>query len=308
MHLVPESAIIQRDPKRTFREMRQVINTDSPDIGCGSRPTSIAPRRRMASDASACNNSTNFFCWMSCRDIPEPTKAADYQKKGYSLYCLDPNVLEEANVPVSLAVEPCVGRMNPACMASWQPTEDGVAWQEIVLVESNVPLVTADKPFCYGGTSMYMDGFHWIDSTCIIYLFSSWVLTSRGQLFGASLGTIVLGILLELLLHRRRIIMWKLIPGRKRLAVSGLLYGLQLIMGYVLMLIIMTYSGPLFFSVIVGLVGGHTMFNAEDALYRERRKGVVDGSTGTATASEDWGAENVPDGFTPCCQNDLHIS
>jgi hypothetical protein len=37
-------------------------------------------------------------------------------------------------------------------------------------------------------------------------------------------------------------------------------------MGYMLMLVIMIYSGPLFMSVITGLVGGHILFNAKDSL------------------------------------------
>merc|ERR1719410_1636391 len=54
--------------------------------------------------------------------------------------------------------------------------------------------------------------------------------------------------------------------GTRRLLVSAIFYGLQLTMGYLLMLIIMIYSGALFFAVILGLVIGHILFNAKDAI------------------------------------------
>lgn len=48
---------------------------------------------------------------------------------------------------------------------------------------------------------------------------------------------------------------------------STLIYGgVQLTIGYFLMLVVMTYSGPLFLCVVVGLVMGHAAFNARGAM------------------------------------------
>ena len=49
-------------------------------------------------------------------------------------------------------------------------------------------------------------------------------------------------------------------------------YGIQLSMGYFIMLVIMTYSGPLFISTVGGMMVGHMSFNAQDALAKRKLK------------------------------------
>ena len=120
MYLVPQDAIIQDFPVKTFADMRKAmvlngkkrtkfhdlegddVKIDDISIGCGS--SSATPswttfggstrinRRRlgMVDDASACNNATNFFCWMSCLAIPDVDMAKEKIMEGNSLYCLDP--------------------------------------------------------------------------------------------------------------------------------------------------------------------------------------------------------------------------
>ena len=92
---------------------------------------------------------------------------------------------------------------------------------------------------------MYMDGFHWLDSTCVIYLFPSWVLSTPAKLAIAAVGTVVFGTVLEFVIFTRRQVMTKLKPGFHRLTASALYYGLQLTLGYMIMLVIMTFSGDL---------------------------------------------------------------
>jgi hypothetical protein len=113
-----------------------------------------------------------------------------------------------------------------------------------------------------------MDGFHFIQSTtCIIFLFQSWVLDTGGKYALAFLGTILIGIGLEKLIQQRRKVMGAMGAGRKRLVVSATFYGIQLTIGYMLMLIIMIYSGALFMATVLGLVSGHVFFNASDAIW-----------------------------------------
>lgn len=59
-------------------------------------------------------------------------------------------------------------------------------------------------------------------------------------------------------------------PGTRRLCLSALIYGLQLTMGYFIMLVIMTYSGPLFISTVSGMMIGHVIFNAQDSFVKKR--------------------------------------
>ena len=53
--------------------------------------------------------------------------------------------------------------------------------------------------------------------------------------------------------------------GVRRLVVISC-FALNLLLGYLAMLVVMTYSFELFFSVIVGLVAGHSFFNWNSAV------------------------------------------
>jgi hypothetical protein len=358
MHLVPQNAIIQEDPEpKTFADMRKAmvlsgskthkygggsLQTDEAlSIGCGAGSQKIndhnfgsfgvsASRRhrrrlQMVDDASVCNNSTNFYCWMSCLDIPEAQNAQGYLNEGYSLYCLDPATLSASGNRASKAMEPCIEdgvvglAMNENCMGSWQPTAPGVVAQELALNFTT----SEEEPFCYGGTSMYMDGFHWLDSTCVIYLFPEWVLSTPGKLVAACVGSIFFGMSLEGVIRGRRDLVQSIAVGWKRLFISSGIYGLQLTMGYFIMLVVMTYSGPLFMCVVLGLMFGHIAFNAKDVLKakkQETKEGQEEccGKDESEITDEELSpccqggmeknnvtkvSANVPEGSTPCCQN-----
>ena len=363
VHTVPQDAIIQDFPQRTFADMRQsmvlgqgkknaVYKDDDDDdddsilydqvsIGCGaSMPQSSASsatrihRRRLGTveNGLTCNNVTNFFCWMSCLDIPQADKAAEFLEEGYSLYCLDPAVLSQTG-QVSPAYDECKGGFthNAACLGSWEQTASGVPAYSVI-AEQDVP-EGFEEAFCYGGTSMYMDGFHWTDSVCVIYLFPQWILSSAGSMVGASIGTLFFGIALEGVIWQRRQVVNSLQVGWTRLGVTSLFYGLQLTMGYFLMLVVMTYSGPLFMCVVLGLMSGHFLFNAIsfkasarqtstdkekavisnccqgddgpcDTQVNEVCKAVGNTSDGGNVQSL-TGSDYIPEGSTPCCQHSL---
>jgi len=307
MHLVPERAIIQEEPQRTFSDMKENMRLSGENrrtygnhgdssavaIGCGPAnepmPLSfddyqggeldgftMSSRRRLqhVQDARACNNVTNFFCWVQCLEIPNYQQSESYVNEGYSLYCLDPGTLARTGNRVSKAIEPCEGKThNSDCQGVWYPTAPGT---EGYPVEYNVT-ISFEEEFCYGGTSMYMDGFHWIHpTTCVIYLFPQWVLSSEGQLVAACFGTILFGILLEYVISCRRNTVSQLPVGMQRLGASAGFYGVQLTIGYLVMLIVMTYSLPLFLCCILGLVGGHILFNAKDALVKKTSKAQLE--------------------------------
>ena len=125
---------------------------------------------------------------------------------------------------------------------------------------------------------------------------------------------------------RRRMVMSSMGASYRRLAASALFYGLQLTIGYFAMLVVMTYSGPLFMCIVFGILGGHVLFNAKDAVFAVKESpskavshhaGVHSNtccphhpdqqSTGnnSSTASDDGDANGVPEGSTPCCQHTL---
>ena len=283
MSLIPEIALVQQKPERTFGDMKQHMSLSSRrnrrslqrqawsgedddarvSIGCGVEadissfqglPASLdrttSPRRRMqhVQNAQACNNVTDFFCWMSCLDIPNAQNAQGYLTEGYSLYCMDPAIYVSSGNQVSKAVEACpTGEHNPDCLGVWAITAPNVPGYDLPRNTSAASTIDDDQ-FCYGGTSMYMDGFHFTDTTCVIYLFPEWVLSSKAKLAGAAIGTVVFGVALKAVIHfrRRTIGAMSMAPGYNRLLASATFYGLQLTMGYMLMLVIMTYSGVLY--------------------------------------------------------------
>jgi len=235
----------------------------------------ISRRRHLEQqDPSMCNNVTNFFCWMTCMDIPKVDEAELYIDAGYSLYCVDESVLDQTG-NVSAAYEPCVDRHNMACKGEWEKTVNGVPAANIDLSKNSSDVV---YPFCYGGTSMYMEGFQWVQSsTCVILLFPSWVLNTAWKYTIAVIGTFLFAIGLEKFIQQRRKVMVYMSESTKnRLLVSAAFYGVQISIGYLLMLIIMIYSGVLFLAVILGLVTGHILFNAKDAIWPIYESPILD--------------------------------
>ena len=347
MYLVPQDAIIQDFPLRTFADMRKamvlhgsnsqtyssiegedVVIDDDVSIGCGvssasstlwsaqGGETRINRRRlQMVDDASACNNVTNFYCWMSCLSIPDSSDAGEKMKDGYSLYCLDESELATTNNVTSAYIQ-CntFGLHNDGCAGKWLPTVPDVPSQEVIVDEETI--AATPMKFCYGGTSMYMDGFHWTNPTCVIYLFPGWILSSAGLLTGASIGTIFFGMVLEAVIAKRRSVVQSFPLGWKRLSISTLFYGLQLTLGYLIMLVVMTYSGPLFMCVIFGLMGGHALFNSgstkaslerkpDDVVLNDNETEEEQQNSGSNHSTKGYTSNEIPEGFTPCCQNAL---
>ena len=299
MNLVPETALIYggktlRDVKKSLSLSRQHENQhglrsdgDAMALGCGGVPaaqhtapndddegeffdveeiatTSRRRRHLQMTDATMCNNVTNFYCWMTCMDIPKVDQAELYLEAGYSLYCMDKSIFESSG-SLATAHEACVDVHNMGCKGQWEKTAQGVSPAVIDIATSSEEI---EMPFCYSGTTMYMEGFQWIQSsTCVIMFFESWVLDSATKYVFAIIGTVLAAIGLEKFIQQRRKVMACMEEGPTRLVASALFYGVQLIIGYMLMLVIMIYSGALFLAVILGLVIGHILFNARDAIW-----------------------------------------
>ncbi len=320
VHLVPPQAIIQYEPKpQTFVDMKkssihsmsrkfsdkQTSQEVDIAIGCGNDDyfhdsnknndlsplitTSNYKRRRLqhVGGQDDCEGSSNYFCWMSCISTPNDGHSVDHHlTNGDSLYCLDESILDSTG-NLTLAVEECSdpvtgvagGIHKAACHNVWYPTTHGV--QSYLTPHTSINHnTTAETKYCYGSTAMYMQGFEWEGTTCVAILFSSWVLTSRGLLVVACFGSALLGILLEFVIRYRRVLLRKIESNKNRVIASAGIYGIQVTIGYAVMLIVMTYSGPLVLSIILGLAVGHSMVNWN------------------VTTCEAISAE----GGTPCCQ------
>ena len=239
---------------------------------------------------SDCDGSGKYFCWLSCLATPKDSKSIeDHLKVDESLYCLDPSVLDRTG-NLTLAVDECSepysgkpgGIMNEACNNYWYTTTGDV---QSYLTPEDGSFDNQNKgemKYCYGATSMYMQGFEWEGTTCVVFLFAPWVISSRTAMAGACIGTILLAILTELVTRHRRSVLNRITRPKVKVFTSASLYAIQVSLGYVVMLVVMTYSGPLVLSVILGLATGHLIINWN---VKER--------------------EDIPiEGSTPCCQYD----
>ena len=356
MHLVPDRAIVQSHPAvRTFADMRGAValgagpassfrygdglgsegGTTGVSIGCGAAPdlspspagdlagNLVAPSRRRlqhATDGRHCNNSTNFYCWMNCVDIPDGDNIAAHVERGESLYCLDEAVLDGTQ-RVAAAVGKCEdpytgipgGAMDPGCVGRWKLTVPGVPSQKLELA-----LGVGEEKYCYGSTAMYMQGFEWQGTQCVAYLFQSWVLDRPWKFALAAVGTIVFGIVLEGTIYLRRIFLAKAAEAAAAggggstwgsILMPAATYGIQLTLGYLIMLVVMTYSAPLFICVILGIVFGHAGFAfLRDRTQRDRTSSSQTSASGTGAGLAQPGQAvgfTMADGATPCCQNEI---
>lgn len=236
-----------------------------------------------------CNNDSNFFCWMSCLEVDGNSVSTQaHLQNGEALYCLNPAILAETN-DVGYAVEVCSdpltgiagGIMDERCGNYWLPKVEGIQSHSDLYVNQFTP------KYCYGKTAMYMQGFSWEGTTCLVYLFSSWIITSRAALILSCIGTIAFGIFTEFVIRKRRTVLKQIADSRRRLVMSAFLYGCQLTLGYMLMLIVMSYSGPLVLSVITGLVSGHMIWSYTEAVANNKARNHT----------------IFLEGSTPCCQN-----
>lgn len=161
MYTVPQDAIVQSNPDRTFQDMRKYIADgmksaekisyiqdkvimEDISIGCGSMqsdyPLLWTETRQLQTptDASNCNNSTNFFCWMQCRDIPRVDEAASLIKKGNSLYCMNVDMYNSTSNAKD-AYENCVPYdHNSKCKGLWIPTVTGIQAYPVIVEKEYV--------------------------------------------------------------------------------------------------------------------------------------------------------------------------
>ena len=203
-------------------------------------PTVASRRRRLQSD-NTCGTG-QIYCWLSC--VAAPDCGSD------TAQCIDSATGQAwINAPNNHC-NACTAQ----CPATNYPSSSGMCNKRL-------------PP-----TTMYMDGFKWTtggsSQPCTALLFKSWSLHTPGLLALGFFFTVAMGASIEAMASIRR----KLqntgfcnchnIPPTKSRAYSVGIYAVQVTVGYLLMLISMTYNFVLFSSVVVGLVIGHLCFGA----------------------------------------------
>ena len=183
------------------------------------------------------------YCWMGCYPLPQECPTVDRAR------CFS------TVTNVTCSTKPGGKPMDPTCQWTCKPRKISPNYQT--------------NDYCNGKMDMFMTGFETAGdrkNPCIILFFEAWTLDSRVKFIFACLGVMTLGICIEGLIYFRRMVSRKKRPFvsisiNLRKALLLVSFGLNLCLGYLAMLVAMTYSVELFIFVIIGLMIGHALFN-----------------------------------------------
>ena len=156
---------------------------------------------------------------------------------------------------------------------------------------------------------MYMDGFRSGSGSlvpCVVFLFDGWAITSRGELAAACIGTVFVGLLAQAIVGVRPVARARLAQLSRPACVVAevFLFASQVLLGYLLMLIAMTYQVELLVSVVLGLAAGHGLLVV--LTLRDDGKLPVEGNA-EPCCDMDYGGRDVsatavePIKEAPCC-------
>lgn len=155
--------------------------------------------------------------------------------------------------------------MNPACgFRCPAPVESPVA--NVTAAPQEAPVLSRDS-FCNTAAhvDMYMSGFtstHSRDRPCIVLLFKGWRLDSAFKFAVACFAVALMGIATQGLIAVRPIVQQRA-SGMSSLAIRSVestMFGVQVALGWFMMLVAMTFSTELFCSATGGLIAGHFLF------------------------------------------------
>lgn len=154
------------------------------------------------------------------------------------------------------------------------------SWNAMRGVKTPVPkveqlrgLTGRDNEFCNGiPTDMFMEGFVALlddsrkDGPCLVMFLNSWMVDSWAKFVLACVASVFAGIFVEANQAARSQIGKYLdsnMPKRRYVAgaIKLALYATHRVVGYLVMLMAMTYSIEIFVAVVLGLTAGHGIFN-----------------------------------------------
>ena len=141
-------------------------------------------------------------------------------------------------------------------MMMWDILDDT---DDYYTTNNNIPSFCASNKM---DMTMYMDGLHWSllffknpqQHGCLNYFVQTWKLQNAAAFRGACLFSFLLAVLVEgLSAFRLKVIQ----STRRSHVVLTAIYGMQALLGYSIMIIVMSFSVELILSVCAGLVMGH---------------------------------------------------
>lgn len=135
--------------------------------------------------------------------------------------------------------------------------------------------------FCSGSGTVMMNGFQtsFNGGSCIIYLFEGATVDTQAKYVGAVVATLLMAIAVELLRGLRGSIRAGDFAWSRSLAatkvwaldlVDAAFLGVQMVLAYWLMLLVMTYESVIFAAIIVGIVLGHLVVSRRDRMRAAR--------------------------------------
>eukprot|EP00053_Salpingoeca_punica_P005433 m.54290 g.54290 ORF g.54290 m.54290 type:complete len:159 (-) comp13238_c0_seq1:455-931(-) len=122
-----------------------------------------------------------------------------------------------------------------------------------------------DSAFCTGPGYVMLDGFQSTQNNyCLLFLFKGAVMDTSTKYAFALIGTILLGLAIEpIRLLRGWVMQHKRLEARVGRwpmdLLEGLLFGLQMMVAYWLMLLAMLYEYGIFICILVGLAAGRVI-------------------------------------------------
>jgi hypothetical protein len=261
MILPPADAIIMQDGKATsFQQYRHLITTASDEhshslpTGCGSYDASAAavtnPYMHLStSQCTAEDGSAGLTCWTQCYSVADLPCGLDAQ----CVYLATNEVVDGDKM--------CPDHDDGACQLECVDSD-----------ADNTSTTSSFDGYCYGsGTSMLMDGFTMMAFSnrgsvpCINLLFTSWTMDTNLKFAFGCVGVFLISVTVQWMTMFRQ----KIKKGKTKTSVYAnsvftvLVYGIQVVLSYFIMLAAMTYSVELFTMVCVGLTVGYAAFNME---------------------------------------------
>lgn len=236
MKVAQSEAISTRESGSLYFSDLFLNQEKSPDDLCVNsvpeRDAFVYANEMIRQNRQDCENGT-AYCWMSCLPLNGCNLNDAECYSGNHTQCFDDS-------------------MDPSC--EWHCKDRNIT-----------------NEFCLGATDMLMQGFQTTkkvgNSTnlCIILFAKKWTLSSAGKFAAGCIGVFFLGLLIEAIIALRRFILGKIVPTKRclHMLVTGILYSVNLTLGYLAMLVAMTYSVELFICVILGLSIGHVVFNSK---------------------------------------------
>lgn len=255
-HAVSLQGITEGSLRAWHGRMYLFPEADLNDRGQTAKSLFMAPLGQGAADKFTAGLKTDCdtaveTCWMALKDVCVP-RCADGQLQ----QCLLGDLTEDGCGP---------NVMNPACKFRCPVPIEAPVKNETAPPQA-VPVVSQDS-FCdtAAHVDMYMSGFtstHSRDRPCIVLLFKGWRLDSALKFALACITVVLMGIATQGLIALRPIVQQRT-SGMSSLSirsVESIMFGLQVTLGWFMMLVAMTFSTELFCSATGGLIAGHFVF------------------------------------------------